>query len=145
MVKTNNQYLKNIDESVKGETVSGVHTDNYYLKEISENIGTGGGSGVVVDSELSTTSTHPVQNKVIATALNSKADNNDIPQPNAMNQKIMMNGIQYAGTDMDYAKADHVHPSDTSKVDTDDLGVLELVITYQDSTTETVNITKWSD
>lgn len=103
MVKTNNQYLKDIDESVKGETVSGVHTDNYYLKEISENIGTGGGgSGVVVDSELSTTSTNPVQNKVITDNLNSK-------------------------------------------VGSVDLDTLELVITYQDSTTETVNITKWSD
>lgn len=43
MVKTDNSYLKKIDETVKGETVEGVHNNNFYLKEISENIGQGGG------------------------------------------------------------------------------------------------------
>lgn len=136
MVKKNNAYLKDITDSVGGDA-SGVHTDNYYLKEIANNISGGGGGGdITVDSELSTTSKNPVQNKVITT---------NMPQPNAMNEKIQMNGVQSAGVDMAYAKADHVHPSDTSKVNTADLDSLELVITYQDSTTETVNITTWSD
>lgn len=43
MVKTDNSYLKKIDETVKGETVEGVHNNNFYLKEISKNIGQGGG------------------------------------------------------------------------------------------------------
>lgn len=45
MAKTDNQYLKTIDEKVKGETVDGVHSNNHYLREISENIGTGSSSG----------------------------------------------------------------------------------------------------
>lgn len=142
MVKNNNGYLKDIADKVGGDS-DGVHTDNYYLKQISENISGGGGGDITVDSSLSTTSENPVQNKVITNALNGKADDSDIPQPNAMNSKIMMNGTQSAGMDMAYAKADHVHPSDTSKVDSADLGTLELVITYQDSSTETVNVTKW--
>lgn len=38
------------------------------------------GSSITVDSALSQTSTNPVQNKVIALALNSKADASAIPQ-----------------------------------------------------------------
>lgn len=40
--------------------------------------GGGGGGSVTVDTALSTTSTNPVQNKVIATALNDKADSADL-------------------------------------------------------------------
>jgi len=39
---------------------------------------TGGGSGVTVDDELSTTSENPVQNKVITAALNGKASSDDL-------------------------------------------------------------------
>lgn len=41
--------------------------------------GGGGGGSVTVDSALSSTSTNPVQNKVINSALNNKADASDIP------------------------------------------------------------------
>ena len=37
------------------------------------------GTSLVIDNELSGTSTNPVQNKVIKTALDNKADSNDIP------------------------------------------------------------------
>jgi hypothetical protein len=41
--------------------------------------GGNGGSEITVDSELSTTSENPVQNKVITTELNKKANSDDIP------------------------------------------------------------------
>ena len=43
------------------------------INEVNEHGGGGGGS-VTVDSELSTTSTNPVQNKVVTSAVQSKAD-----------------------------------------------------------------------
>lgn len=39
-----------------------------------EKVGSGGGSDITVDKELSTTSTNPVQNRTITTALNNKQD-----------------------------------------------------------------------
>ena len=41
--------------------------------------GGGGGSSITVDSALSSTSENPVQNKVIYTALQSKANSSDVP------------------------------------------------------------------
>lgn len=50
------------------------------ISELEENSGTGGGGSVEVDSELSTESENPVQNKVITTEINqlkeSKGDQN---------------------------------------------------------------------
>ena len=78
MVKKNNTYLKDIADTVGGDA-DGVHTDNYYLKQISENItGGGGGEEITVDSELSTTSENPVQNKIISNALNDKVDESSL-------------------------------------------------------------------
>lgn len=44
-----------------------------------KSLGSGGGGSIIVDSQLSTTSTNPVQNKVITSALNNKANISDIP------------------------------------------------------------------
>ena len=41
---------------------------------INTKIGQGGGGSVIVDDELSTTSTNPVENRIITDALNNKAD-----------------------------------------------------------------------
>lgn len=38
----------------------------------------GGGGTIIVDDELSTTSTNPVQNKVITNELNTKLTNDDV-------------------------------------------------------------------
>lgn len=38
----------------------------------------GGGGTIIVDDELSTTSTNPVQNKVITNELNTKLDETDV-------------------------------------------------------------------
>lgn len=43
-----------------------------------KNVTLGGGGSVTIDSALSGTSTNPVQNKVITTALNGKADSSDL-------------------------------------------------------------------
>lgn len=55
-------------------------TSGYVLEEVIGS-GSGDGSGVIVDSDMSSTSTNPVQNKVIYEALSSKAnlvhDHND--------------------------------------------------------------------
>jgi hypothetical protein len=40
-------------------------------------------------------------------------------QANSINSTITMNGTQAAGTSLRYARADHVHPSDTSKANLD--------------------------
>lgn len=79
MSKPDNLYLRIIAE--KTGTISEKHRpNNWYLKYIAENIGGGGGGGdITVDSQLSTTSKNPVQNKVITNALNGKADDSDIP------------------------------------------------------------------
>ena len=44
-----------------------------------KSLGSGGGGSIIVDDQLSTTSTNPVQNKVITSALNNKANMSDIP------------------------------------------------------------------
>lgn len=43
---------------------------------VTVNVGTGGGTNITVDSTLSSTSTNPVQNKVLYAALNNKLDKN---------------------------------------------------------------------
>lgn len=47
-----------------------------YLKAIAENAGGGGGASITVDSELSGTSTNPLQNRAIFSALDSKVEMN---------------------------------------------------------------------
>jgi len=119
-------------------------------------------AGVTVDSSLSSTSTNPVQNKVINTALGNKVDKvsgkglstNDytnaeksklgeidtgaevnvietvkvngtalevtdkavnVSVPVASSSSPAMDGTAAVGTSNNYARADHVHPKDTSK------------------------------
>lgn len=81
MTQTDNEYLEEIARNVGADVPDEHRTNNYYLKKIEENTrgGGGGGGSVTVDSELSTTSRNPVQNKVITAALEDKADSTDIP------------------------------------------------------------------
>ena len=64
-------YAKKTDISGMVKTVNGIAPDS--AGNVTINV-SGGGSSVTVDTELSSTSTNPVQNKVINAALNSKAD-----------------------------------------------------------------------
>lgn len=52
--------------------------DNYEIVDLVARQGGGGGSSITVDSELSATSTNPVQNKVIKSALDGKINTSDI-------------------------------------------------------------------
>lgn len=73
-----------------------------------------------VDDELSLDSEFPVQNKVLASEiyqLQSQLDG--IPFPSSDNP--LMDGEADPGDSPDFARADHVHPSDTSKADVDDV------------------------
>lgn len=54
-------------------------SNGVYVKKNGEWINTTGGSDVTVDSELSSTSENPVQNKVITEVLGGKADKSEIP------------------------------------------------------------------
>lgn len=91
-----------------------------------------GGSSFTVDDALSDTSTNPVQNKVIKTALDAKGTYSkpeggipatDLAQgvipsvPNPSSTAPKMDAVPSAGSSVAYARGDHVHPSDTSKAD----------------------------
>jgi hypothetical protein len=84
----------------------------------------------LADSALSTTSTNPVQNKVVTAAINAKYTKPSggipatdlasgvipsVPSP-ASSGTPAMDGTAAVGTSTAYARADHVHPSDTSKI-----------------------------
>ena len=61
--------------TINGQKITG-DTTNIVIE------GGSGGETITVDSELSTTSTNPVQNKAITNALNNKANLSDIPSLN---------------------------------------------------------------
>lgn len=71
-------------------------TANYQAankKYVDDAIAAGGGSSITVDSELSGTSTNPVQNKVINSALNNKLDK--FTQPAGVQQNgLLLYGVQ---------------------------------------------------
>lgn len=73
-----------------------------------------------VDDELSLDSEFPVQNKVLASEiyqLQSQLDG--IPFPSS--DDPLMDGEADPGESPDFARADHVHPHDTSKADVEDV------------------------
>lgn len=76
--QSSNKYV-NIDGSLSAKNMSvdnvGTNdTDVVNKKYVDDAIAAGGGSGITIDSELSGTSTNPVQNKVINSALSNKLD-----------------------------------------------------------------------
>lgn len=94
-------------------------------------------SSITVDSALSSSSTNPVQNKVIKAALDAKGTYSkpsggipatdlasgvipSVPSP-ASSGTPAMDGTAAVGTSTDYARADHVHPTDTSRAAVSDL------------------------
>lgn len=83
-------------------TLSGIAnpTSNYQAankKYVDDAIAAGGGSSITVDSELSGTSTNPVQNKVINSALNNKLDKFTQP-PAGIQWNYLLYGVQNDGT-----------------------------------------------
>ena len=74
---------ENVKNTVKGKQdilVSGQNIKTINSQSIlgDGDISIAGGSDIIVDSSLSTTSVNPVQNKVITKALNDKADQDDL-------------------------------------------------------------------
>lgn len=123
----------------------------------------------IVDSSLNTTSTNPVENQVVTTALNGKAPLSH-PHGNitnegtigssankpvitttggklttgsfeATNTNIKMNGTQSVGSRNTFARGDHVHPSDTTKVDTAGTGLSKTGTTLNHSNNVTAQST----
>lgn len=81
------------------------------------------GDTPTMDDSLSTTSENGVQNKVIKAAIDTKKD--DFEENTAFNRnfettlsEIKMDGAAALGTSVKIPRADHRHPSDTSKADT---------------------------
>lgn len=62
--------------------------DEKTYKYLKENSGGGGGGDITVDDSMSSTSTNPVQNKVINNALNGKADSSSIDAKEDVANKI---------------------------------------------------------
>lgn len=76
-----------------------------------------------------------------------------IPTASSNDADIKMNGTQSAGSSSKYAKADHVHPSDTTRAptnhnhtlsDMDNISTCNMVVTYMDNTTETIQLLKYT-
>lgn len=83
-VATEEGFDCNFEGHFRQDVVAGYGTDDETsLLELKELIGTG---GVVIDEALSDTSTNPVQNKVVTTALNDKA-----PKSNSHNYVRVFN------------------------------------------------------
>lgn len=75
-VATEEGFDCNFEGHFRQDVIAGYGTeDETSLLELKELIGTG---GVVIDDALSDTSTNPVQNKVVTSALNDKASNSSV-------------------------------------------------------------------
>lgn len=69
---------------------------------------------LTVDQQLDSGSTNPIANAAVMAALNS------LPAvPSLADTQPLMDSVADAGVSDETARADHVHPSDTSKLDTD--------------------------
>ena len=114
---------------VDGQVLKKKSATDYDVEWVDED---GDGAAVTVDTELSDSSTNPVQNKVIKTALDAKGTyskpSGGIPAsdlapgvipsvPAASSTTPLKDGNGSAGSAATYARADHVHPADTSKAD----------------------------
>ena len=116
--------------------------------------GTGGGS-ITIDDALSGSSTNPVQNKIIKAALDAKGTyskpSGGIPASDLASGVIpsvpsaassgtpAMDGAASRGSSDNFARADHVHPSDTSKLDAPSGGSVGQVLKKTASGTEWAN------
>ena len=92
-------------------TLSGIAnpTSSYQAankKYVDDAIAAGGGSSITVDSELSDTSTNPVQNKVINSALSNKLDK--FTQPAGVQWDGLLYGVEDDGTTQSIQKMFHL-------------------------------------
>ena len=100
---------------------------------------TGATGTVVVDTVINNTSTNPVENKTIYAALQGKED--AITPASAFNKSfesvaanLQMDGTAAAGSSNKIPRADHVHPTDTSRASQSDLDALTAAVTLTGAT-----------
>lgn len=143
-----NKEMKNLsDYYVKKK--QGVNNADGFLK-VDENGEVFVSTGIVipdsaiVDDTLDTESTHAVQNKVINSALDGKVDkaqgsanrnmsietneNGNIvckKRDGSISDDIQMNGSQSMGNSQYFARADHIHPHDDTKLNINDPSVVK--------------------
>ena len=123
--------------------------------------GEGGGS-ITIDDALSDASTNPVQNRIIKAALDAKGTyskpSGGIPAsdlasgvipsvPAASSTTPLMDGNGSAGSAATYARADHVHPTDTSRAAAADLAakadkVTEVTVSTAGAVTQALDAGK---
>lgn len=72
-----------------------------------------------IDIDLSPTSPNPVSNSAITQAINSLPGTGDIPTGSTTATDIQMDGPRSAGLSEKFARADHVHPTDSSRAASD--------------------------
>ena len=71
-------------------------------------------SAVTIDTVLSSTSTNPVQNKVVNSALENKANKSHGTHVSYSTDNPLANGTASVGTATTVSRSDHVHPLQTS-------------------------------
>lgn len=101
-VTINDATYSNIDEIT--DALNDIYPDD-------NNSGEGGGESITIDDKLSTTSTNPVQNKVVTQVLNGKADKSEIPSLDGYATEEWVNNQNYLTQHQDlsdYAKKNEV-------------------------------------
>ena len=140
-----------------GDTATFIYSTRYHLISLDK---VGGGS-VTVDSALSDSSENPVQNKVIKAALDAKGTYSkpsggipasdlasgvipSVPSP-ASSGTPAMDGTASRGSSSDYARADHVHPTDTSRLAANQgaANAGKFMVVGSDGTVAPVTMTAW--
>lgn len=117
------QLVTVVDENV-GTVETFKITPSGTLSPVSES--------VTVDAELSTVSVNPVQNRVLTTALNGKySPDNPPPSISPGTSMPLMDGTASAGTATEYARANHRHPSDSSKSAVKANGTVKSSVNFQ--------------
>lgn len=131
------------------------------LLAIALGVGSSAGGSVTVDSALSDSSENPVQNKVIKAALDAKGTYSkpsggipasdlasgvipSVPSP-ASSGTPAMDGTASRGSSNDYARADHVHPTDTSRLAANQgaANAGKFMVVGSDGTVAPVTMTAW--
>ena len=123
----NNSLLKGIAKNT-GSKVKGTHSDNYYLKRIEENTKKGGSGGVAYDD------TEIVERVTdLETAVGNKVD------------KVTGKGLSKNDfTDNLKSKLENdvltSHQDITGKADKSDFDTIDVLVTYEDDSTETITL-----
>ena len=113
-------------DKIDGKSLS---TNDYTDADKSKLAGIAEGANkTTVDAALSSTSTNPVQNKVINDALAGKAASSHGTHVTYSTTAPIMDGTASAGSAVTVARSDHKHPTDTSRAAASDLTALQGLV-----------------